>query len=689
MLQTLRSSLLPGVRTAAAAVVSVWTIDVLLNLSLVEGLLAGVPPHSRPVDFVGLLLAGLPLSIGAALVALCAAPLLRLRVRRADPRRLAEGLLVAALTALAVFVPLAPRPSPAVMVTALLLAGLAGAGICFWLLVRRDEHPRAGSWRGGRDILLLPLATGFLAVTCAALLRGDHHAAILNGLQCLVAVALYLTTLSGRRRRWPSALAGVPPLAAIACALLACIDSSRYGAPGPAARRPGADARPNIVLIVLDTVRADRLKRYGYSRDTMPALERWVDDSFVFRRAVSTAGWTGPAHASLFSGMVVSQHGVHYADGGGEASPLSSPAVAGITWLPARLSEAGYHGVAVTANELAIPDGMSGFARVLAPSRAAWDRLTLGGLVDRLVPPTGRLSERLRWRLPYVDAEGIIDVAMRALSSDTGPVFFFLNVLDAHSPYNPPREALELLGLDPGHLFSRYERHRQLTLRWQSLPAGKQEDLGDLYDGELRWIDRQIERFFRFIDARLGPNTVVVITSDHGEELGEEGRVGHEYGLSQRLIHVPLFVKGPGVSPGATDTLVSLRNVFHFIDGIGAGAAPDLNRLLHTDELGILSERYPSGHNRRVLGPDYARPWVSLIEGDLKGVGPSSVEWTLFDLSASGFERELQVSDGPAGEELRARIDSFWERHRDRRALLEGALSEDELRRLRSLGYVR
>jgi hypothetical protein len=315
--------------------------------------------------------------------------------------------------------------------------------------------------------------------------------------------------------------------------------------------------------------------------------------------------------------------------------------------------------------------------------------LTLGGLADRLVPPTGRLSERLRWRLPYVDAEGIIDVAMRALSSDTGPVFFFLNVLDAHSPYNPPREALELLGLDPGHLFSRYERHRQLTLRWQSLPAGKQENLGDLYDGELRWIDRHIERFFRFIDARLGPNTVVVITSDHGEELGEEGRVGHEFGLAQTLIHVPLFVRGPGLPTGATDALVSLRSIFHFIDRIGAGQTPDLNRLLDTDDLGILAERYPSGHNRRVLGADYARPWVALIEGELKGVGPSPAEWALFDVSAFAAERVLPVADGARGEELKAKIDSFWERYQDRRALDDGALSEEELRRLRSLGYVK
>ncbi|HET6277335.1 MAG TPA: sulfatase, partial [Candidatus Polarisedimenticolia bacterium] len=660
------------------------------NLALVERLLAGRPPHSRPVDFAGLLLAGLPLSGGALLGALLAAPLLSRLIRRADPQRERAALLVAALASCAVFVPLAWTPSRAVVITALLISGLTGAGACCILRAARDDRQPAGAWRRSRDILLVPLIAGFVAATGVALLRGDRHAALLSGLQCLVAVGLYLPGFfPGRPLRIAAALAWIPPLAAIACGLLACIGSSRYGAPGRSAGRPVADARPNVVLVVLDTVRADRLKRYGYTRDTMPALERWADGAFVFRRAVSTAGWTAPAHASLFSGLVVSRHGVHYADGGGEASPFSSEAVAGISWLPARLSEAGYHGVAVTANELAIPEGMPGFARVLVPSRASWSRLTLGSLADRLFPPTGRLSERLRWRLPHVDAEGIIDVAMRALPSDTGPVFFFLNVLDAHSPYNPPREALELLDLNPGHLFSRYEQHRQLTLRWPSLPAGKQENLGDLYDGELRWIDRHIDRFFRFIDARLGPNTVVVITSDHGEELGEEGRVGHEFGLAQRLIHVPLFVKGPGLPSGETDALVSLRGIFHFIDGIGAGAAPDLNRLLETDEFGILSERYPSGHNRRVLGPDYARPWVSVIEGELKGVGPSSAEWTLLDVSASGFGREVPVTDGSRGEELRARIDSFWERYQDRRAQSDGALSEEELRRLRSLGYVK
>jgi hypothetical protein len=678
-----------ALQLAVTAAVCLWTIDVLVNLALVESILVGKPPHSRPVDFVGLFLAGGPLSIGTALGALIAATILTALLRRDDRQRDAVALLSAALSALAVFGQLAWPPSRSAIVIALIAAGMTGLAVYFGLRAGRGSDESAEARNLSRHVLLVPLFAGFVAASGVNLPRGEYQAILLNGLQAMIVAGLFLRGAFRGRAGWSTVVGWIPPLAAVTCALLVCVSSARYGKPGTPSGHSASGERPNIVLIVLDTVRADHLKRYGYSRNTMPALERWASDSFVFRRAVSTSGWTSPAHASLFSGLTVSHHGIHYAGGTEEAAPFSTPSVEGITWLPARLSDEGYHGLAITANELAIPEGVSGFDRILAPSRAAWSRLTLGSLTDRVIPWTGRLSESLRWRMPYVDAGGMVDVAMRALPGETNPVFLFLNVLDAHSPYNPHPGALDLLDLEPGHLFSRYEQHRQLTLMWESLPPGRSEFLRDLYDGELRWIDHHLERFLDWVDERLGPNTVVVVTSDHGEELGEEGRVGHEYGLSQSLIHVPLFVKGPELPSGESDTLVSLRNVFAFMERIGAGAVPDLKILQETDEYGILSERYPSGHNLRVLGPAYARHWISLIEGGLKAVGPSSAGWDLYDISASGFDRDLPVSGAAGGEELRARIDAFWERHQDRRTRPDSDLSEEELRRLRSLGYVR
>ena len=100
--------------------------------------------------------------------------------------------------------------------------------------------------------------------------------------------------------------------------------------------RPPAAAAPDIVLIVLDTVRADRLKLYGHERDTMPELESWAENAFVATRAVSPAGWTSPAHASIFSGRPVSLHGVHYGERAFVTRPFDE-----VRWLPEELAALG------------------------------------------------------------------------------------------------------------------------------------------------------------------------------------------------------------------------------------------------------------------------------------------------------------------------------------------------------------
>lgn len=671
-----------------AAVVSLWSIDLLVNLGFVERFPGAGLPYSRPLDFIGLFLAGLPLSIGALLVALIGAPVLVRLLGRADSRREGVALLSALLSGMAVFRQAAWLPTRSVILMAVIVSGLVVLTVYLALRGRRDDSDPVRTATLCRHLLLVPLLAGFAAAAGGRLLQGDFLGAVLSGVQAVAVAALFIACLMDRRLLGSGGLAWLPAAVAVALAVLSCLNSSRYGEDDAPTRLPAAHDRPDIVFIVLDTVRADHLQRFGYVRNTMPALESWAIDAHSFPRAVSPAGWTSPAHASFFSGLTVSQHGVHYASGRGTGAQFKTPAIDGISWLPALLEEEGYYRLAVTANDLAIPEEISGFSRILAPSRSAWSRPSLASLADRVIPWTVRLSECTGWRMPYVDAGEIVDIAMRALPAEPAPVFLFLNMLDAHAPYNPPNEALDLLDLEPGHLFSRYERHRQITLDWDSLPDGRIRYLTDLYDGELRWVDLHLERFLRWVDQRLGPNTVVVITSDHGEELGEEGRVGHEYGLSQRLLHVPLFVKGPGVPAGESAGPVSLRNLFPFMVGIGSGAGADLQTLLANDGPGVLAERYPSGHNRRVLGEAYARAWVALIEGGLKAVGPSSAGSSVYDVESSGFDGEVPATGVAAGDDLSARIDAYWESSRDRRTLHEGDLSESESRRLRSLGYV-
>jgi hypothetical protein len=301
-----------------------------------------------------------------------------------------------------------------------------------------------------------------------------------------------------------------------------------------------------------------------------------------------------------------------------------------------------------------------------------------------------RISERLRWRMQFIDAQYVVDVATRATPEGDGPLFLFVNFIDAHSPYNPPERALRLLGIETDPPFSRYSSHRILTKAWKTLPGDKEQSLASLYDGELRWIDLQLERLLRRLEEDWGPDSVIIVTSDHGEELGEENRVGHEYGLAHRLLHVPLFIRSANLPPGDLEDSVDLRNLHDFILMSARGRDPGVETLVRVDEYGIVSERYPSSTNIRSLGKEYALPWVSLVEGRYRAVGPSPVRSQMFEIRSPSTEREIADPDPELMGPFRDRIDTYWESHRDRREedLLQDSSTREELEVLKALGYV-
>jgi len=214
--------------------------------------------------------------------------------------------------------------------------------------------------------------------------------------------------------------------------------------------------------------------------------------------------------------------------------------------------------------------------------------------------------------------------------------------------------------------------------------------LEDHYDAELRWVDRHLARLLAWIDQRFREEAFVVVVSDHGEELGEEGRVGHEFGLDQRLLHVPLFVRGPGVRPERNDQILTLRRLYDFLLHLGSGASPAFDLLTEPDEFGTLAERYPSKGTIRVADPRYRRPWVAEFAGRYKAVGPSSSGMEIIDIEASGFRDAPALHDSALAQPLRDRIDHYWEVYQDRRSRggPETRPSEEELERLRSLGYI-
>ncbi|UCH84094.1 MAG: sulfatase-like hydrolase/transferase [Candidatus Latescibacterota bacterium] len=679
-----------AVRAFIATLLSLWILDVLVHFSTLQELYLRHPLQAIPTDFLALFLAEIQIAltvvIACWLIGAAAARVFKAR----EKTNVAVVLLSSAVVAMTAFmsVRVAWKFATTDPIVAVIAAVVVGCGTCAVLFLKAFHITDRGSLGEILQAVLYPaMIVGLLNQLVARLVEGRIEAAVVNFVIAAVLIAALVVLLAFRSGLLRFVLRWLPFGVTVLLASYVVISAREYGHNDDTIYRDPTKKRPPIILIVLDTVRADHLKKYGHLLDTMPALERWAENTVVVKRAVSPSGWTGPAHASIFSGLPVSLHGHHY---GISKDVFATAPVEGVEWLPQRLEKHGYQCVAVTANPLSLPVDDMGFKYVFQPSRRPWDRMSLAAEVDHRFSLLRRLSERMRWRMSYVDAREMVEIVKRAVPEGDGPVFLFVNLLDAHSPYNPPEEALKSLGVNPEPPFHRYYSHRKLTVEWPNLPKSKQRALSQLYDGELRWIDMNLDGLFQWIDDRYEGQAIVIVTSDHGEELGEYGRVGHEYGLPQSLLHVPLFVKAPYMEPGEFESIMTIRSLYGFISQIASGEEPTFASIARPDVMGLVAERYPSSHSIGVMpGSGYDRPWVALFDGKLKGVGPSEFEFEIYDIETNGFSLDWIYVDSTGTQNLSDRIDEYWATYRDRREESAVDDSAEKVDKLRSLGYIK
>jgi arylsulfatase A-like enzyme len=360
---------------------------------------------------------------------------------------------------------------------------------------------------------------------------------------------------------------------------------------------------PHVVLVVLDTVREDGAGLGASGRSAMPALQAFAGDAAVYTDAYSTSPWTLPSHASLFTGAWVWRHGCdeHHRRLGGELPTLAQ-----------RLADAGYATGAVSANAWVGPDfgldrGFQQFVRawqlvdrggdlagVRRSGRAAGNldlaealrRSRAGGLGATAVNTLHHLLWRRRGRLGGERVARRSVALARALRGGGRPVFLFVNFLDAHLPYWPPRRYRR------AELGPRVRGARRLNQDpWAFIagraPMGAEELrlLRGLYAAELAHLDDVVRRLLEGVDATLGlEDTVVVVTSDHGEHLGELGLMDHQYSLGERLLRVPLAFRWPGsahagVHPGLRQ-LVDIAPTILAAAGRAMPAEPGLGHTL-------------------------------------------------------------------------------------------------------------
>lgn len=309
-------------------------------------------------------------------------------------------------------------------------------------------------------------------------------------------------------------LPGTKPILASATLLAAIsVTTLVWSQTKPAGDSPSeANARPHVVLITVDTLRADHLSTYGYHLRTSPVMDRLADEGVRFERAYSPIPMTGPSHFSMFTGRYPQEHGARI---NGVALPDDSK------WLT-------------------VPQILRRFGYTSAAFVSAWPlvgRLTHldrdFDLYDEEMTRSYQVLHSMRW------AEDVTRPALRWLDEhkDDPQIFLWVHYFDPHEPYNLREE------------FANPEQIREPA----SSPRNREvAERIRKYDSEIGYADMYIGRLLARID-KLGmrDNTLVVLLSDHGEGLGEHGFVGHGRWLYESTVHVPWIMRLPGtIKPG-------------------------------------------------------------------------------------------------------------------------------------------
>jgi arylsulfatase A-like enzyme len=496
-------------------------------------------------------------------------------------------------------------------------------------------------------LLLLRGGRIWHAVALAALHAGLHQLVKLDTpmsmLPTLVApplgLALLLAGLGlGRLRRTVPAVAGVVLLVAGCVAPSVYLALTRPEAPPPVAASAPPPGAPDVVLIVLDTVRAENMSTYGYARETSPVFTELAGEGALFLDATSPSTWSLPSHASLFTGRFPSAHGAH-----GENWLLGPD----IPTLAESLESAGYQTSCFTSNAFISPS--LGLTRGFGYTDEAWR----DGGAGRTFNFVFRLLDRAGFGAEDKGGAAVVESFARwsaALPEDAGPQFTFLNFIEAHFPYHQLPEAY----VEKFSGQSRAELQQiSMDLMGTQFGGPPPEDpeqaarlATDMYDGGILYTDYLLGRVIESIRARgTLDRTLLIVMADHGEMLGEHGSWGHGEALYEPDIRVPLLLRYPPMIPAglSVETPISTVGVYATVlELVGLDARGPLHV---TSLMGPLGGGPPGGP---VLAERFARPGMepggdpvqdggvrvrTYRTGPLKLVETSKGDTVLFDLA--------------------------------------------------------
>jgi arylsulfatase A-like enzyme len=493
-------------------------------------------------------------------------------------------------------------------------------------------------------------------------------------------------------------------------------------------------SRPNIIIVLIDTLRADHLSCYGHARRTSPNIDALAARGRLWERSVSPAPWTPPSHASLFTGTYPSRHGVD------RSHLILDPS---LTPLPEVLKRHGYRTYGVSSNywlsrETRFDRGFDEFAHswqlvqthgTNKPLQRQQLRQDLqlatvtgsSGVKTKLGDFVNEQFEKTRQRLRR--SYHLCDDGARRVNSfvrgwlprwrrDDEPFFAFLHYMEPHIRYAAPRQYHTM------HVPDRVSAERVRRLNqdpWKYLTGRSPMDdeefeiLRGLYDGEVSYIDYQIGQLVGMLEsAGLMDETAIFLTSDHGENLGEHGLMDHCYCLYDTLLRVPLIAHYPTAFGRGerSDRSVQTHDLFPTIlELAGVRDDPAWSQVQSRSLLGengadriafseylepqpplpVLRQRYPGFE-----GKEFDRALRTAQTNDLKYVWGSDGRDELYDLSADPHEAKNLIDERPEEARklysaLETWLASFQHSAQDQDTV---ELDESTIKKLEQLGYL-
>jgi arylsulfatase A-like enzyme len=462
--------------------------------------------------------------------------------------------------------------------------------------------------------------------------------------------------------------------------------------------------RPNVILIVLDTLRADHLSCYGYERKTSPRIDALAQEAIKFDNCYSTANWTVPGHASIFTGKYSVSHGAHksLSESASNRSPANPffcyPLSQEELTLAEILKGEGYQTAAIISNfgcvtpMFGLDQGFDFFFN--KPSftyRSATATLMQKTkfLFDEIGPYQSRfrLAETINGEVfDWLDGE----------RQENVPFFLFINYMDTHDPYFPPPAYQRLY---PGKIPGRMGDVHIYGERHLSVSEEEKQHLISQYDGEIAYLDESLARLLAKVKAEgLFEESVIVVTSDHGEYLGEHTLYGHSIGLYNPVLKVPLLIKPHAGCGHSLDS--SMRKVVQTIDilptiltilDIPLPEGIQGNSLTGDVAHPIVAEHDVGPGYRSTFGGRFASEHTALIEDGYKLILSKTGDAELFNLSEDPGETEnLAGSREYLSLQLSAAVEE-WRNSvtvKDLETAPVPELDEESLRNLKALGYM-